>query len=290
MISLRTQAKLSQLIQCIATGEKQTEITRQVLAEQYQFEPHTAFRRIDANRDQYITQSEIMDFLETNNLIVTSKEAFHLFNVLDFNDDGIVDYQDFSESILPQENIKLKTRAKLRDPYYIAPYEKLPYEVEWSLVRVLEQEIKNFRQVEMLRELLQTACDFDTIECFNAIDADKLGVIDLESINYFMREMGCPLSEDEILAFIRVVGNGELQRISYSQFSQLLNPLRIPTKLSYANFPAKRSTSATRSYYTSPKRQEQHDADYYNYLSQSVNRQLERSRMHRMDFSPRSTH
>lgn len=94
MISLRTQAKLSQLIQCIATGEKQTEITRQVLAEQYQFEPHTAFRRIDANRDQYITQSEIMDFLETNNLIVTSKEAFHLFNVLDFNDDGIVDYQE----------------------------------------------------------------------------------------------------------------------------------------------------------------------------------------------------
>lgn len=89
-------------------------------------------------------------------------------------------FNSFSESILPQENIKLKTRAKLRDPYYIAPYEKLPYEVEWSLVRVLEQEIKNFRQVEMLRELLQTACDFDTIECFNAIDADKLGVIDLE--------------------------------------------------------------------------------------------------------------
>ena len=32
----------------------------------------------------------------------------------------------------------MKTLAKLRDPYYLAPGEKMPFEAEWRLGRVLE--------------------------------------------------------------------------------------------------------------------------------------------------------
>lgn len=73
--------------------------------------------------------------------------------------------------------MNLKSKAMLRESYYMKPYEKLPYEVEWSLVRVLEQEVENFRKLKILRETLQTTLDFDTIECFNAIDTEKLGFL-----------------------------------------------------------------------------------------------------------------
>lgn len=83
----------------------------------------------------------------------------------------------FSDAILPQDSYKLKTMAKLRDPYYIAPYEKLPFEIEWRLGRILEQEIKNFRSVENAREMLLNSYDYDTLRCFNAIDEEMIGAV-----------------------------------------------------------------------------------------------------------------
>lgn len=110
----------------------------------------------------------------------------------------------------------MKSRAKLRDPYYLEPNEPLPYEIEWRLARVLEQEVKNFRLVETNREILLNSYDFDTMNCFYTIDVEKLGVIDEDNLNYFMRNSNCILSLDELRAFIRVVGSEELGRISYS--------------------------------------------------------------------------
>jgi len=47
MLGLQTELKLAQLLNHISDGEKQIEISRQVLAEQIDFEAHTAFKRID---------------------------------------------------------------------------------------------------------------------------------------------------------------------------------------------------------------------------------------------------
>ena len=47
MLGYQTELKLANLFKSIADGEKQIEVTRQVLAEQNQFEPYTAFKRID---------------------------------------------------------------------------------------------------------------------------------------------------------------------------------------------------------------------------------------------------
>lgn len=168
-----------------------------------------------------------MDFLVCNGIVCSIQEANHLVTVLDRNQDGRVSYSDFQESILPQENYRLKSRAKLRDPYYLEPGEPLPYEVEWRLARILEQEIKNFRLVDTAREVLQNSYDFDSLLCFNAIDVDRLGVIDYQTINYFMRSSNNILSDDEIKAFIRVVGSESFGRITYSQFHNVLNPLRV---------------------------------------------------------------
>lgn len=42
-----------------------------------------------------------MDFLSSLGIRCTIQEANHLVNVLDFDDNGRVDYSDFSDAILP---------------------------------------------------------------------------------------------------------------------------------------------------------------------------------------------
>eukprot|EP00825_Cyclidium_porcatum_P034670 TRINITY_DN3643_c0_g1_i11.p1 TRINITY_DN3643_c0_g1~~TRINITY_DN3643_c0_g1_i11.p1 ORF type:complete len:379 (-),score=51.29 TRINITY_DN3643_c0_g1_i11:291-1427(-) len=102
-----------------------------------------------------------------------------------------------------------------------------------------------------------------------------------------------PLSPDEIQAFIRVVGNYELQKITYSQFSQFLNPLRIPSKQFYSTQQTQRYISPMKnSYYnyTSPKMMVKLDDDYFNYLNKSAIHQIEQSRKSRYEYSPSSNY
>lgn len=148
-----------------------------------------------------------MDFLVQNNVSASSRECLHLFNQLDFNDDGLISYNDFIQTLLPQEDSKLKTLATLRESYYLEPSEPLPFEVEWALARVFESEIKNFKQIENLRDILQSSYDFNPLECFNTIDEERLGYLDYESLNLFMRQCNKVLSDDEIEALIRAVGS-----------------------------------------------------------------------------------
>ena len=84
------------------------------------------------------------------------------------------------ESILPKEDRKLKNLCTYRDPYFLEPGERLPYEVEWGLTRIFEQELKNNRNIENSLEILQTSYDYSAIEAFNSIDLDRYGYLDFE--------------------------------------------------------------------------------------------------------------
>lgn len=63
--------------------------------------------------------------------------------------------------------------------------EPLPYEVEWGLTRVFEQEIKNYRNIENLKDILASSYDYNSLDAFNTIDEEMLGFIDFESIDKF---------------------------------------------------------------------------------------------------------
>ena len=83
------------------------------------------------------------------------------------------------------------------------------------IIRIFEQEIKNFRTIENLREILQSSIDFNTLDCFNAIDLDLFGFIDYSSINIFTRSNNKVLSDEEIYAFLRAIG-GDADKITFN--------------------------------------------------------------------------
>ena len=66
----------------------------------------------------------------------------------------------------------------LRDSYYLEPAEALPYEVEWALARVFEQEVKNFRNNESSKDILVGSYDFNLLTAFKTVDIDNIGYLD----------------------------------------------------------------------------------------------------------------
>ncbi|KRW99206.1 hypothetical protein PPERSA_07449 [Pseudocohnilembus persalinus] len=263
-LSYRTQQRLASLIQAIAEGEKKLEVVRQVLAEQRLFEPHTAFRRLDVTRDGYVSQSELVDFLNTNRIVSTNREQLALFAGLDANEDGLISYSDFVSTILPQEDEKLRNLATLRESQVLEAGQPLPYEVEWGLARIFEQEIKNYRTIENMKDILSSSIDYNTLDAFNAIDEEQLGFIDFESVDKFQRANSKILSSDEIQAFIRVVGDSG--RITYTQFANAFGTNdRSVSSLSASKYERQASPYKSRDW-------------YYNELQDQLNRSMERSR------------
>ena len=93
---------------------------------------------------------------------------------MDINQDDKVSYTDFIKYILPKEDQRLKQEATLRDSYYIEVNMLLPYEVEWGLARVFEQEVSNFNKLSILRENISSNIDFSYSKAFKLIDKDNI--------------------------------------------------------------------------------------------------------------------
>lgn len=64
-----------------------------------------------------------------------------------------------------------------RSAYYIAPFQKLPGNVEEFLARLLKEMLSGFKVKETLINSLMANEDFYIRDLFNEIDAEKKGFI-----------------------------------------------------------------------------------------------------------------
>lgn len=59
----------------------------------------------------------------------------------DDNEDQALDYQEFLYLVLPSRNQRMRQQALSREPYVLETGVKLPFDVEYALVRIILQEI-----------------------------------------------------------------------------------------------------------------------------------------------------
>ena len=74
MLSLATENKLKDLLFELGKGEREIEMVRQKLAVSADFTLVSAFERIDRKMDNQITTSDIIQFLQENNIKSTTEQ------------------------------------------------------------------------------------------------------------------------------------------------------------------------------------------------------------------------
>ncbi len=95
MLTLSSKHLLRDVLVEIGKEEKQLEVLRQILCEQYDFEPYASFRRIDRTRKGFITNIDILEFLLANDQRYTESECSYFVRHYDRDGDGKLAYLEY---------------------------------------------------------------------------------------------------------------------------------------------------------------------------------------------------
>jgi len=291
MVGHHTEYKVATLFQTISNGEKDIEISRQVLAERSAFEPYTAFKRLTRLDTSNLTVYQVVDFLRENNFTVLERDVRNVFRAYSTSPDGRLTYTDFLELVLPRTNTVLREIATQRDSYHVAEDEILPYEVELGLAKILDKEVNLSRKVELLKEDLVSRYDFNLRTIHEIVAEAGEGRIDYDALYAFLQKNNISVIERDVVALLRRTDVDRDGRLSYSEFTESVLPIdeyqrklaqspnlprkvASPTRLSVS--PSRvasahrtnKSISGTTNVF-SPSSKKLTNYDYYSYVSES---------------------
>ena len=215
--------RLAELILEYSEVERSVEVTRQVLVENPLFDACHAFWRLDRRMVEEISRNDLRLFLEENNIYPTSAELRALFYALDRNQDGRIDWREFTRTILARE-------STYRD--YSRRTDGLSLEVEHSLARVLEEELAGLKRLERLKRDLIAIPDFEYVATFDALDISGRGWLSLEDLLEFLASQLGSVSRSRVeRAFCRLDQNDD-GRLSLKEWQDGLIPLDVPEEYS----------------------------------------------------------
>ena len=87
--------------------------------------------------------------------------------------------KSFVKNVLPKENSHLREICYQRNIISYNPKneEKIPFNIEEMLLKLIIQEVKNFRNNETLKEILLSSSNFSFRDVFNVIDINQRGYL-----------------------------------------------------------------------------------------------------------------
>lgn len=223
MLSFETERKLKNYIVAVAEGEGVLERLRQRLCEIRDFAPCMAFQRLDRCANDYLTSSQLANFLRDNCVYsISENECFRLLRFFDSDEDGRLSYNDFNQMLLPCEDNCLRTITLERHACRVARYENLPLDIERGISGIIEREIELLRRLDNLKRELEIRYDFSPYAAFKTIDRGCEGAITSFNLTQFLRAQGYYPTEREVLAVIRRMDTSCAANVSYSDFSDFL--------------------------------------------------------------------
>jgi Ca2+-binding EF-hand superfamily protein len=218
MLTVETSTRLAELFWAIIDGERQVEITRQVLAEQALFSPNVAFHELDKFSNGYLTSADLVEFFRKSNVEVGDREGYLLLRACDSNCDGRLSYSDFTYMVLP-DSLRHRDLVKAR-----CMEERMTPEVSYGLVRVFERELEYLRDIEAKKEATILRPDFNLLDAFRRVDQQDDSWLTKDSIKKFLISTGLAPSNDDIEGFMRRVDKDRDDKVTYLEFVDCVLP------------------------------------------------------------------
>lgn len=120
--------------------------------------------------------------------------------------------------LLPCDQPYLRAQASQRPTYPITQKDFLPFEVERSLAKLIQKELKLARKQEVIKQEISSRYDYDLERLFKEVDDWNYKYIDHKNLKRFLSKMGVPASEQLLIAIIRRFDLDADAKLSYSEF------------------------------------------------------------------------
>ena len=185
------------------------------------FEPYTAFKRIDRADTGYIDSASLAQFLRENGYRELEpgdfKQMVKYFGV-DGEEEGLT-YQAFLQILLPCDDAFLRSSLSQRPCSHLPSNANLPMRVERALSKLLFKEVRLHLKSDLMKRELQNAYDFTSEKAFKAIDDFNYNKIDGSNLKRFLRSMGHIASKRQLIAILRRFDINGDAKIDLQEFS-----------------------------------------------------------------------
>lgn len=117
------------------------------MAECKDFHAEQVYRRVESSKNFGVTAEDILEFLRANSYEidavdrVTLPECRLCIEAFDADGDGRLSAAEFIFMLLPMATAKARGKAMKGKAKTLGTAEKLPFDVEYAVVRILLQEI-----------------------------------------------------------------------------------------------------------------------------------------------------
>ena len=150
MLEKATTLLLRQLLDTISETEMIIEQQRQSLCSDLHFQPYSAFCRIDSYGREVVSANDIKDFIHQHNFCGTSiGECGQIVKTFDLRLDGLLNFEDFAQILLPCANRSLRCEAQRRPHSRVGRFEPLLPHIEQALASILIAEIDLHKRVKL---------------------------------------------------------------------------------------------------------------------------------------------
>lgn len=137
-LTLKTQQLVARIITTQALSIRETEVQKEVLAQDPAFVALNAFQRIDCQKKRQINTLDLCSFFRDNKLVVNEADCYMLVKQFDSNHDGFLSLIDLMMILCPRTYTYSRNfRATKRQVQYGRKDVALSYAVEFAVVQVL---------------------------------------------------------------------------------------------------------------------------------------------------------
>ena len=163
MLTEETQQILCNLFITLAKGERNIQITRQVLSNSFDFSPYLIFFHLSNNNSKYITAIDIYNYLNSKYIEISENESKLILLFYDKNLDNVLSFEEFFYFIQNGKNLKNNSN-------FIVP-KKTPLSpnIEFLLLKLFKKEIDLAKKVLKYLKKLKQRQDFDIHKIFHSI-------------------------------------------------------------------------------------------------------------------------
>ena len=161
MLSAETEFLICKILWEINEGEINVENERKKLNEINNFEPFLIFKFFDVENNNFINNSNIIEFLQTKSIFIDENICNKIINFYDTENKKNLNYSEFLNLILNDENVLLNKINNFPTKKF-----NLSFDIEYYLCKLLEKEILLVKNLEKLLFKLKERKDFSTFDLF----------------------------------------------------------------------------------------------------------------------------
>ena len=124
---------------------------------------NSIYSKIDRNNDWKITKGELFKAYKTAGITITKEEVDRIINIMDFNKNGIIEYDEFIRMCIPRE--KLFTEENLENAFLLFDKDKKGFITPQEIIDIIQanRNISDEVKQEFKEEILEVADEI--IDC-----------------------------------------------------------------------------------------------------------------------------